>query len=156
MLLRISLAAAALLAAAPGHAAPRVGEIDIRTGSSGVPCFTITAAEEQRSGEPNFQSIAVSDSAAGVMWKMAMPKPRTFPLTIHMCVPYGGRLPVLPQTPSARLQSGKTYDVAIQVAPSRVAGAPRFYRGRFCVKGNEGAWTIARPDGPAHGACALR
>lgn len=154
MFFRISLAAAALLATAPGYAAPRVGELEVRTGNSGVPCFTITAAEEKRSGEPNFQSIVVSDSAAGVIWKMAMPKPRTFPLTIHMCVPYGGRLPVLPQTPSAPLQSGKIYDVAIHVAPSRAASAPRLYRARFCVKGKEGAWKIAQPDGHQRGACA--
>lgn len=154
MFFRISLAAAAALAAVSSPAAARVGELEVRLGNSGVPCFTISAAEEKRSGEPNFQSIVVADSAAAVMWKMAMPKPRTFPLTIHMCVPYGGRLPVLPQTPSAPLQSGKTYDVTIYVAASKAASAPRLYRGRFCVKGKEGAWKIAQPDGHQRGACA--
>ncbi len=154
MRFRLSLAATALLTTLSAHGAARVGALEVRSGNTGVPCFTITAAEEQRSGEPDFHSIVVSDSAAAVMWKMTMPKPRTFPLTVHMCVPYGGRLPVLPQTPSAPLQPGRTYDVTIHVAPAKSASAPRLYRGRFCLKGKEGAWKIAQPDGHQRGACA--
>lgn len=141
-----------LLASATLHAASRVGEIDVRTGYGGMPCFTISQAEEQRSGEPNFQSIVVADADA-VLWKMAMPKPRTFPVSPHMCIPYGGRLPVLPQTPSAPLQPGKTYEVTFHVAPSRAAGAPRLYRGRFCGD-KKGGWTMARQDSHQRGACS--
>lgn len=114
-------------------AGARTGELEVRIGNNGAPCFTVAAREERRSGAPQFQSIAVSEAAAqAVLWRMAMPKGRSFALATYMCVPYGGRLPVLPQTPAASLQPGKAYEVVVQARPAR-QGAPRLYRARFCV-----------------------
>ena len=116
----------------------RVGPIEVREGKGGVPCFTIPEAEEQRSGAPDFQSISVAEAGPGprpVLWSMSMPKPRTFPITFRMCIPYAGRLPVLPQTPAAALLPGRPYDVIIEVRTPQLAGAPRSYRARFCMTG---------------------
>jgi hypothetical protein len=117
-----------------GMAAPgRTGELDVRLGNTGVPCFTVSAREEQRSGTPQFQSITVSEAGAySAMWSMAMPKGRSFALAYYMCVPYGGRPPVLPQTPVSELQRGKPYEVVVNAQPGK-QGAPRHYRARFCV-----------------------
>src|SRR6476660_9285556 len=87
-------------AALDSVAGPRVGELVVRTGSSGVPCFTISEAEEARSGAPDFHAIAVSEGK-NVLWGMTMHGQRTFPVSFRMCIPYAGRLPVLPQTPAA-------------------------------------------------------
>lgn len=122
------------LVGAQAAGAPRIGELDVRPGDAGLPCFTISEAEERRSGTPDFQSISVVDSAANVpVWSMAMPPARTFPLAFLMCVPYAGRLSVLPQTPAVPLQPGRTYEVMIAVRAPRQAGAPRSYHARFCL-----------------------
>ena len=121
--------------------AARVGQLEVRSGNGGAPCFTVSEAEEKRGGAPDFQSITVSDPTGGVkaiMWNMAMPGQRTFPVSFRMCVPYAGRLPVLPQTPAAMLQPGRVYEVAIEARRPVGAGAPRSYRARFCVA-REGA-----------------
>ncbi|MFP5390120.1 MAG: hypothetical protein ACLGI6_01035 [Gammaproteobacteria bacterium] len=124
------------------HAAARIGELDVRTAPNGQPCFTVTAKEEKQGGAPNFQSIAVIEAASNsVMWKMTMPRERTFPVSAYMCVPYGGRPPVLPQTPAAPLQPGKLYDVTITTAPA-TALSPRQYRTRFCLSGQGGQTRI--------------
>jgi hypothetical protein len=115
-------------------AAPRVGELEVREGKGGVPCFTISEAEERRGGVPDFQSISVADAGAGgkAMWNMAMTAARTFGVSFRMCIPYAGRLTVLPQTPAAPLQPGQPYDVTIEArAPQR--GSPRHYHARFCL-----------------------
>jgi hypothetical protein len=123
----------ALLPVFPGAAAVRVGELAVRTGNNAVPCFTVSEREEQRSGAPQFRSITVSEPGAHApMWAMALPKGRSFALANYMCVPYGGRPPVLPQTPSSKLQPGKSYEVVVNALPGR-PGAPRLYRARFCV-----------------------
>ena len=121
------------------QAAARVGAIEVRDGHGGMPCFTVSEQEERRSGTPDFRAIVVTDGAS-VMWKMGMPKSRSFSMSYHMCIPYAGRLPVLPQTPAASLHAGKAYDVTVTVDAPRNATAPRLYRGRFCVNGKEGAW----------------
>ena len=116
--------------------AARVGQLEVKSGTGGAPCFTISEAEEMRGGAPDFQSITVSDAAGGakaIMWNMAMPGQRTFPVSFRMCVPYAGRLPVLPQTPAAVLQPGRVYEVAIETRKPVGAGAARSYRARFCV-----------------------
>ncbi|MES2324389.1 MAG: hypothetical protein V4633_19210 [Pseudomonadota bacterium] len=118
------------LAVNSAAAAPRIGELEVREGNGGLPCFSISQAEEQRGGAPNFDAITVSDGKA-VLWTMAMPKQRTFPVTFRMCIPYAGRLPVLPQMPAAALQAGKAYDV--YVATRKPGAAPQGYRGRFCM-----------------------
>lgn len=129
--------------------AARVGELQVREGNGGVPCFTISEAEEGRGGAPDFQSITVSEAGAGPrmpLWRMGMPPQRTFPVSFRMCIPYAGRLPVLPQTPAAPLQAGRIYEVAIDTRPSapgrRPTGAPRDYRGRFCLVHEQGALRV--------------
>ena len=144
--------------------AARVGELEVREGNAGMPCFTIPEAEERRSGAPDFQSISVFDTAAGAkmpMWSMAMPKTRTFPVSFRMCIPYAGRLPVLPQTPAAALQPGHPYEVTIEVRAPQQAGAPHNYRARFClVSQGKGAPRVrnlgaSNPDPKARRACTL-
>ena len=124
----------AMSAGAGECTAARVGELLVREGNAGLPCFTISEEEEKRGGAPDFQSIAVSESGAKTaLWKMAMPAPRTFPVTFRMCIPYAGRSPVLPQTPAMPLEAGKVYEVAISARGQRSQSAPRDYRGRFCL-----------------------
>ena len=115
--------------------AARVGQLEVKSGNGGAPCFTVSEAEEKRGGAPNFQSITVTEAAGAraVMWSMAMPGQRTFPVSFRMCVPYAGRLPVLPQTPAAALQPGRVYEVAIEARKPVGAGAARSYRARFCI-----------------------
>lgn len=129
-----------VLATAGGQAlaAVRTGVLEVREGKNGVPCFTISESEERQSGAPEFQSISVAETgprAKTVMWTMAMSKPRTFPVSFRMCIPYAGRLPVLPQTPAAALQADRPYEVTIDVRRGKLAGAPRQYRARFCLVG---------------------
>lgn len=128
--------------AGAGHsvAAPRVGELLVKEGNGGVPCFTIPEAEEARDGAPDFNAITVSEMGAipkTALWRMAMPAQRTFPVSYRMCIPYAGRSPVLPQMPAAPLQPGRIYDVVIDARRARAGGragaAPRDYRGRFCL-----------------------
>jgi hypothetical protein len=116
----------------------RVGELEVRMASAGTPCFTISEPQERRSGAPEFQSISVVQSWPGakvVMWTMAMPGARTFPLSFRMCIPYGGRVPVLPQTPAAALVAGRPYEVTIAVRAPPTGEAPHSYRARFCLLG---------------------
>lgn len=126
------------MASAGECAAAHAGELLVKQGNGGVPCFTIAEAEEARGGAPDFKAITVSEvGAKGAMWKMAMPGQRTFPVTFRMCIPYAGRLPVLPQTPAAPLQPGKVYEVAIDMRPARPAAGQRDYRARFCLVAQE-------------------
>jgi hypothetical protein len=125
-------------------ASGRIGELQVRQGNGGVPCFTVAEAEELRGGAPDFHAITVSEVGAApgagartTLWRMVMPPQRTFPVSFRMCIPYAGRLPVLPQTPAMPLRPGKIYEVAIEARPApaglRPAGAPRDYRARFCL-----------------------
>jgi len=123
-----ALLACAWLPATVAHA--RVGEAEVREGPRGGPCFTITPREE-RLGTPDFQSIVVWEGAHPV-WKMTMPKERTFPLTYGMCVPYGGRVASLPRTASGPLVPGHVYSLRIETRPGGGRTAP-FYEARFCL-----------------------
>lgn len=122
-----------VLLAPPAQAARRIGEAEVRTGANGVPCFTISEREEQRGGAPDFQAVTVSDSSGKPMWKMTMPRARTFPVTHSMCIPYAGRVQALPQTPAAVLEAGKVYQVLIKTCKARNAGSPLRYLARFCL-----------------------
>ena len=124
---------------APALATRRIGEATVRQGANGVPCFTISANEEKRGGAPDFQAILVSDAVGKPMWKMAMPRERTFPVMFSMCIPYGGRVPALPQTPAGQLSPGTVYTVQIDARPSRKTSAPLRYQTRFCL--------VRQPDG---------
>jgi hypothetical protein len=121
--------ACAWLPATVAHA--RVGEAEVREGPRGGPCFTITAHEE-RLGMPDFQGIVVWDGAHPV-WKMTMPKERTFPLTYGMCVPYGGRVASLPRTVSGPLVPGRIYSLRIEARPGGGGRTAPFYEARFCL-----------------------
>jgi hypothetical protein len=138
MSLRFFLSLILLLPAAWLHAAaaPRSGEALVRETGSGLPCFTISQAEERMAGAPNFQAVTVYDSSArprAKMWAMAMPPDRTFPVMFSMCIPYAGRVQALPQTKAATLQAGKVYEVWIDVRPGGAPGQPRGYGARFCL-----------------------
>ncbi len=142
-----------LTAAGETGAAARVGEIEVRQGGNGLPCFTVAPSEEKKHGAPNFRSIQVTEVAGNTsMWKMVMPRERTFAVLNYMCVPYAGRPPVLPQTPAAPLRPGKTYDVVI-TAESATAQAPRLYRARFCLIEKAGALQVRMVTAAAHTAC---
>jgi hypothetical protein len=123
------LFACAWLPAAAAHA--RVGEAEVREGPRGGPCFTITPREE-RLGTPDFQGIVVWEGAHPV-WKMTMPKERTFPLTFGMCVPYGGRVASLPRTTSSALVPGRVYSLRIEARPDGRGRTAPFYEARFCL-----------------------
>ena len=159
MLTRL-FAAAALFAGAQGvcaAAAPRaVGEAAVRLNAAGLPCFTISEEAERRDGAPDFQSISVSDVATGVkgaMWAMSMPGSRTFPVSYRMCIPYAGRLPVLPQTPAGALDNGKVYEVSIQVRKPLTAAAPRAYRALFCLRAQGARLLLVAPDAKGRAGC---
>ena len=133
----------AMIGGAGECSAARVGELLVKEGKGGAPCFTIPEGEEKRGGTPDFQSITVSEHDGKVaLWKMAMPAHRSFPVTVRMCIPYAGRLPVLPQTTAAPLQAGKVYEVAINARAQRAAAAPRDYRARFCLVRTAGALRV--------------
>ncbi|MCC2962881.1 hypothetical protein LK540_20825 [Massilia sp. IC2-278] len=137
-----------VLLALPAHAARRVGEVEVRAGANGVPCFTISRREEQRGGAPDFQAVTVSDSSGKPMWKMAMPRERTFPVTHSMCIPYAGRVQALPQTPAAALEPGKAYQVLIDARKAKNAGSPLRYLAWFCLApGSAPAGTGISPIG---------
>lgn len=122
----------------PAGAARRVGEAQVRTGKNDLPCFTIAEREESRGGSPDFQSVTVT-AGERTVWRMTMPRERTFVLAFSMCVPYGGRVQALPQTPAAPLESGVVYSVQLDTRPGRSTTAPLRYAARFCMK--------RRPDG---------
>ncbi len=134
----VALFAVLALFAMDSAAALRVGELSVRPGSGGQPCFTISEEEEVRAGPPNFHSITVSEGKT-TLWSMAMPAHRTFPVSFRMCIPYAGRLPVLPQTPAAELQADRVYEVLIESRQPPSGALPRSYRARFCMeRGGEG------------------
>jgi hypothetical protein len=116
----------------PAQAARRIGEAEVRADTRGQPCFTISEREEKRSGTPDFQAITVSEGER-VLWHMAMPPERTFPVNVGMCIPYGGRIPALPQTPALALEAGKLYTVQVEARPGKNAAMPLRYRVQFRV-----------------------
>ena len=146
------------MAASAGEcAAARVGELLVKEGNAGVPCFTISEGEEQRSGAPDFQAITVSEPGAKTaLWKMAMPAQRTFAVTFRMCIPYAGRLPVLPQTAAAPLETGRVYEVAISARGQRASSAPRDYRGRFCLVQADNGLRVRNMPGAVSTAAGVR
>lgn len=123
-----------------GAASP-VGELDMRPVSAGMPCFTVFQKDERRFGAPEFRSITVNELHAGgktLMWTMTIPPERAFLVTFRLCIPYAGRLPVLPKTTALPLQPGKVYEALIDIKPPVLATAPRAYRARFCMSGKPG------------------
>jgi hypothetical protein len=126
-----------VLASSPGAgmAASRVGDAQVRAGSNGEPCFTITEREERRGGAPDFDAVTVTEAGGRrtQMWRMAMPAERTFPVTFSMCVPYAGRVQALPQTPAGELEAGKIYYVRIDARRGKGQGQAPAYEARFCL-----------------------
>jgi len=116
----------------PAQAARRIGEAQVRADANGQPCFTISEREEKRSGTPDFQAITVSEGTR-LLWHMTMPRDRTFPVSFSMCIPYGGRVTALPQTPAAALGEGKMYSVQLDARPGKGPAMPLRYRASFCV-----------------------
>lgn len=138
----------ACLIVLPAQAARRVGEAEVRAGANGVPCFTISQREEERGGTPDFGSISVTASQDKLpMWRMAMPRERTFPVAWSMCIPYAGRVPALPQAPALPLESGKVYTVQIDARPGRGGAMPLRYQARFCLARKPDGATVVRHIG---------
>ena len=137
LVLALALATALRATAAfPAVPAVRIGEADVRESNGGTPCFTIAEREERLNGAPNFQAITVADASRkprAVVWSMAMPAARTFPLMFSMCIPYAGRVAALPQENAELLEAGKLYEVTIEVRPGDAPGQPRQYAARFCL-----------------------
>lgn len=131
MKLLLTLCLASLLTHS-ASAAGRIGEAQVRTGKNELPCFTIAEREEKRSGSPDFQSVTVGEGGR-IVWRMVMPPERTFPLASSMCIPYGGRVQALPQTPAAALTSGLVYTVQLETRPGKSASATLRYAARFCL-----------------------
>ncbi|MES2757430.1 MAG: hypothetical protein V4693_08655 [Pseudomonadota bacterium] len=143
-----------LLAATGAHAAPapapRTGEAEVRETRGGLPCFTISQREEERGGAPDFQAVTVYDPSSrprAKMWTMAMPPDRTFPVLFSMCIPYAGRVQSLPQTKSVMLETGKVYEVHIDVRPGGGPNQPRAYGARFCLAKQRDGGVLVRHIG---------
>jgi hypothetical protein len=115
---------------APTAALARIGMAEVREGPRGGPCFTISPREE-REGTPDFGAVTVSDGSR-LLWKMSMPRDRTFPLSFSMCVPYGGQVASLPRTQAAALEAGKVYYLHIEARPGKLRTA-QAYEARFCL-----------------------
>jgi hypothetical protein len=132
-----------------GASTSRIGEAEVREGANSVPCFTISEREERRGGTPNFDAVTVSEAGgkAGVLWKMAMPPARTFPVSFSMCIPYAGRVQALPQTPAARLDPGKVYQVRIDARATRGVNTPPAYEARFCLARQPGGSVLVHHIG---------
>lgn len=142
----LTLSCLACLLLLPAEATRRVGEAQVRMDANGLPCFTISEGEERRSGTPDFQAITVS-AGEHTLWRMAMLRERTFPLNFSMCIPYGGRVPALPQTPATPLENRIVYSVRIETRPGSSAAAPLRYGAQFCLApGRLLPACSARPD----------
>jgi hypothetical protein len=145
----------------PAQAERRVGEAQVRTDANGQPCFTISEREEGRSGTPDFQAITVTEGER-VLWRMTMPRERTFPVSSSMCIPYGGRVQALPQTPAAPLKDGAHYTVSVEVRSARSVTTPLRYQARFCLTPSQGGLVVhqiatqARPGGAVRSCSARR
>jgi hypothetical protein len=141
------------VASAPAGAAVRIGEAQVRDGSNGTPCFTISEREERRAGAPNFKAVTVYDPSRtpkATMWTMAMPPTRTFPVSFSMCIPYAGRLRALPQTAAVALETGKVYQVVINAHVAGAADAPHGYASRFCLlRQGDGSIAVRQIDADA-------
>ena len=131
-------------------AASRVGEAEVREAPNGEPCFTISEREERHGGTPDFDAVTVSHwgERKGVLWKMRLPASRTFPVTFGMCVPYAGRVQALPQTPAAKLEAGRVYQVRIEARPRKDARTPRTYHARFCLARQRDGSVLVHHIGP--------
>jgi hypothetical protein len=148
---------AVLLAGAwlPAPAWARVGAAEVRTGPGGGPCFGI-APGEARLGTPEFGAIVVTDGVHPV-WKMALPKERTFALAAGTCVPYGGHSPALPRTAAAPLAPGRVYLLRIDARPSGHDHAAASYEARFCLAPRaDGGMAVLQLRSGEHVAAAAR
>jgi hypothetical protein len=132
----------------PTQAARRVGEAQVRADANGQPCFTISDDEERRSGSPDFQAITVSEGQR-TLWRMSMPRERTFPMSAGMCIPYGGRVSSLPQTPAASLQDGAVYTVSLETRSVRKPTTPLRYQAHFCLTRQQGGVGVRQVDAKA-------
>ncbi|MDQ2990377.1 MAG: hypothetical protein M3R60_14870 [Pseudomonadota bacterium] len=156
MLSRVFFLSIVLVPATCGGAAPapRTGDAEVRESANGLPCFTISEREERRNGAPNFDTITVYDPSSkprAKMWTMSMPPSRTFPVLFSMCVPYGGRVQSLPQTAAVALETGKVYEVLIDVRAGDAPNQPRGYGARFCLaKRRDGSVLVHHIDPGAH------
>ncbi len=125
------------------QAARRVGVAEVRADKNALPCFTISEQEERRGGSPDFQAVTVT-AGERVLWRMAMPRERTFPLASSMCIPYGGRVQALPQTPAAPLARGIVYSVQLDTRAGKRTVSGLRYTSRFCLERRRDGTTAVR------------
>jgi hypothetical protein len=129
--------------------ASRVGDAQVRAGANGEPCFTIAEREERDNGAPNFDAVTVTEAGGkrALMWRMAMPPARTFPVAFSMCIPYAGRVQALPQTAAAELEPGKVYYVRIDTRKSKGGNPGAAYDARFCLARQHDGGTLVHHIG---------
>jgi hypothetical protein len=117
----------------------------VRAGKNGEPCFTVDAVSERQDGTAQFRGLTVVDTVTrAIVWEMALPSGRSFPLTYTVCIPYAGRVAALPQTPAAALADGRMYQVTLVVRNWNRPAAPRAYLATFCLVGPARAVTVVR------------
>lgn len=68
-----------------------------------------------------------------LMWRMTIPRERSFPLGFAMCVSYGGKVASLPRAEAASLQPGRGYNLHIEARPGAKGPAALVYQARFCL-----------------------
>ena len=105
----------------------------------GLPCFTISRAEESRNGQPLLGALSISDLSgkpARDIWSFFMTGGRKIPLSSKSCLRYG-KLPEGAKTaagmPAPELQSGRVYSIFLNGRPNDPSDPTYGYRGKFCI-----------------------
>lgn len=118
----------------------RIADTEISS-VDGVPCFTISLAEERRNGQPLLGALSVADltdkPATGV-WSFLMTGGEKMPLSSKSCLLYGD-LPKSAQAvegmPAPELQAGRVYSIFLNGRPNDPSDPSYGYRGKFCIVG---------------------
>lgn len=118
-------------------ATSRMGDAEVRD-DNGIPCFTITKDEENRSGVPALGAITVDDATikpSNHVWSFSFkPIGKSQPIASSGCIRYG-EAPDGTETSKAaeHLQVGKIYEVFLN-ASSPDSHDPTFgYDAKFCL-----------------------
>lgn len=105
----------------------------------GLPCFTISRAEESRNGQPLLGALSISDLSgkpARDIWSFFMTGGRKIPLSSKSCLRYG-ELPEGATTaagmPAPELHTGRVYSIFLNGRPNDPSDPTYGYRGKFCI-----------------------
>lgn len=122
----------------------RIADTEISS-VDGVPCFTISLAEERRNGQPLLGALSVADltdKPATGMWSFLMTGGEKIPLSSKSCLLYGD-LPKNAQAvegmPAPELQAGRVYSIFLNGRPNDPSDPTYGYMGKFCI--------ALKPDG---------